>query len=426
MFDTIVAPITGPGPAPVAIVRLSGPEAWAIAGRLFPSLTADPQERHAYYGAFVTGDDGYLLLFSEGRSYTGEPAAEISIHGSIASVRALVDQALRHYARLAEPGEFTQRAFMNGRIDLTQAEAVRDTIAARTLAQFRLSNHHRDGRLSLPVLEISKEIASALATIEAHTDFSEEIGELPGSDLVARLRRTLGTLDELLATRETGRIIRQGLRIAIVGPPNAGKSSLLNAILGIDRAIVTEVPGTTRDYIEESVELGGFPAVLIDTAGLRETSDPIEEIGVQKARAIAANADLIWLLQDATSATNLAWTFDRPTIRIANKIDLGPVKPGFLGISCLSRQGLDDLIRGTLETMKLHEVDFAIDPRHAPFLDEARGSIENAIETLRNDRPADLAVVGLRNALFELGKVTGETADADMIERIFADFCIGK
>lgn len=426
MFDTIVAPITGPGPAAVAVVRLSGPDAWAIALSLFPSIQTNPQERHAYYGTYITGDDGYLILFSEGRSYTSEPTVEMSIHGSVSSVRALVDQALSHGARMAEPGEFTQRAFMNGRIDLTQAEAVRDTIEARTQAQLRLANHHRGGQLSQRVQGISKDVAGVLATIEAHTDFSEEIGDLPGSELATRLTLARASLDELIATRETGRIIRQGLRIAILGPPNAGKSSLLNAILGIDRAIVTPVPGTTRDYIEESVELNGFPAVLIDTAGLRETIDPIEELGVQKARAIAANADLIWLLQDATDTVNMIWEVDRPTIRIANKIDLAPAKPGFVGISCLSRQGLDELIRASLAFLRLQETDFAIDPRHAPYLEEARSSIELAIETLANDRPSDLAVVGLRNALFELGKVTGETADSDMIERIFADFCIGK
>ncbi|MBC8066268.1 MAG: tRNA uridine-5-carboxymethylaminomethyl(34) synthesis GTPase MnmE, partial [Chlorobia bacterium] len=324
LFDTILAPITGPGPAPVAIVRLSGPDSWRIAHTL-SNGRSDSEPKLAQYLAFCTGDDGYLILFEAGKSYTGEECAEISIHGSRASVNALMEAAKLNGARLAEPGEFTQRAFMNGRIDLTEAEAVRDTIEAETSAQLRMANLLRDGALHRLLKAQADSLIGVLAAIEASVDFSEEIGEVDPQALNSRIESVQMTLAELLDTASTGRILREGLRIAIVGPPNAGKSSLLNRLLGQDRAIVTDTPGTTRDYVEERADFDGFPVVLVDTAGLRETNDPIEAIGVQKSRAIAANADLIWFVTDARDPVDPSlFSFEHPVVSIANKIDLAP------------------------------------------------------------------------------------------------------
>lgn len=425
-FDTIVAPITGSSASPVAIIRLSGPQAWEIAGSLSIGKASIERPRFAQYLKFSTGDDGYLILFEPGRSYTGEESAELSIHGSRASVSTMLEAAKRSGARPAEPGEFTQRAFMNGRIDLTEAEGVRDTIEAKTEAQMRLANVMRDGELHQVLSGLSDELVGVLAAIEASVDFSEEIGEIEPESLGNRIQAVITSLSNLLATAETGRIMREGLRIAIVGPPNAGKSSLLNRLLGAERSIVTEIAGTTRDYVEERADFDGFPVVLIDTAGLRETDDLVESIGVQKSRAIAANADLIWYVADSREVDeHFQPEFERPVIRVANKIDLAVAPDSWIGISCVNGDGLEELI----ESAKVHfenPLGIAIQLRHQPELEEAVEELQIAKEVLEFNRPPDLAAVGLRSAIQAIGRITGETSDADMIARIFRDFCIGK
>ena len=435
-FDTIVAPITGSGPAAVAIVRLSGPEAWGVCERVFGAWPDDPVPRLAIYGRYSTGDDGLILPFEEGHSYTGEPAVEMSLHGSPASVRALVEACLAAGARIARPGEFTERAFLNGRLDLTQAEAVRDTVEAQTDAQLRLANLHREGALHREVTALREEALSLLAAVEASVDFSDEVGELDRPLALSRLESLSARLDGLLATAESGRIMRQGLRIAIVGPPNAGKSSLLNALLGHDRSIVTEIPGTTRDYVEESADLGGVPCVLIDTAGLRETEERIEAIGVERSRLIAENADLVWYVVDGSAGTGPppppgAWT-------LLNKCDLVPESArtaagcergmaSLFWISALTGEGLPELIAAVRGLAQLDgDIGPRIAPRHGPLLGRAREAIEGVRATLSNPIPDDLASVGLHEAIRALGEVTGESASPDIIEQIFRDFCIGK
>lgn len=425
-FDTIVAPITGSGASPVAIVRLSGPQAWEVAKSLSTGRAAVDRPRFAQYLTFSTGDEGYLILFEAGKSYTGEESAELSIHGSRASVNAMLEAAKALGARPAEPGEFTQRAFMNGRIDLTEAEGVRDTIEAETEAQLRLANVMRDGELHQVVRKLSDDLVGVLAAIEASVDFSEEIGEIDPVDLGGRIQAVINSLSDLLATAYTGRIMREGLRIAIVGPPNAGKSSLLNRLLGSERSIVTEIAGTTRDYVEERVDFDGYPVVLIDTAGLRETDDLVESIGVQKSRAIAADADLIWYVADSREVNErFTSEFERPVIRIANKIDLSKPPGNWIGISCMTGEGLDSLIESAKAQFD-NPLGLAIQLRHQPELESAVDELQVAREVLDYQRPPDLAAVGLRSAIQALGRITGETADADMIARIFRDFCIGK
>lgn len=408
----------------MAIVRLSGLDAWRIASLL--GGLESPKPRFAHYRTFTTGDDGYLILFEADRSYTGEESAELSIHGSRASVTAILEEAKARGARPAEPGEFTQRAFMNGRIDLTEAEAVRDTIEAETEAQLRLANLLREGTLRQKLREISDGIQGVLAEIEASVDFSEEIGEVDPVATANRLSPIQAAVQQLVDTADVGRITREGLRIAIVGPPNAGKSSLLNRLLGQDRAIVTDIPGTTRDYVEERANFRGYAVVLIDTAGLRETNDLVESIGVQRTRSIAANADLIWFITASTEPAPLDLPeFDRPLVRISNKVDLAPAPLDWLGISCLTGEGLDQLIQTALDRFE-NPLGISIQIRHEPELRQVLEHLETAQKTLTHGRPPDLAAVDLRSAIAAIGRVTGETAHIDIIARIFQDFCIGK
>ncbi|MEI7577686.1 MAG: tRNA uridine-5-carboxymethylaminomethyl(34) synthesis GTPase MnmE [Armatimonadota bacterium] len=427
-FDTICAPITAPGGA-VAIIRLSGPEAWQVAEKVFNNFPAHPASHRAYYGTFSHGDDGLILLFAAGHSYTGEESAELNVHGSPASVTLLIQQLEKNGARLARPGEFTERAFLNGRLDLSQAEAVNDSVRAITDRQLLVANDLRDGGLRSSVNSASEHLVSALAAIEASVDFSEEIGEVDTQALGNRLSDVATILNPLIINGQQGLFIREGIRIAIVGPPNAGKSSLLNRILGINRAIVTDIAGTTRDYVEETCVLGGFQCNLIDTAGLRESGDQIEAIGIQRARAMAAQADLIWYVFDGSLGLtaedqNELTQFNAPVVLVANKADLHSSEEGIL-VSTYTGAGLDQLV-SQLEKWSGDLSGLVPNRRHTEHLGAAMTSVKTALLGLAANHPPDLLVTHLRSALHELGLITGETADQDLLERIFRDFCIGK
>ena len=429
-FDTVVAPITGTQPAAVAWIRLSGSEAWSIAAQVFPNWPHEPKSHQAIFGIYSYGDSGLVLPFAQNHSYTGDESVEMSIHGSTVSSRKLIELCIANGARMAEPGEFTLRAFLNGRLDLTQAEAVKDTVDAQTDAQLRAANLNRKGVLKRSVEQIRGEVVRLLVRVEASVDFSEEIGELDHAEAIQAIQKQIEAIDHLLVTADAGRILRSGYRIAIVGAPNVGKSSLLNAILCEDRSIVTNIPGTTRDYVEERVELAGLPVVLIDTAGLRDTSDPVEEIGIQRTLAIAANADAVWYLYDAGKGWSshdeqAIATFDRPTTILANKCDLAVPKRG-LPISALTRQGLDELLTSIRQQVEDSSDQPLINMRHQPLLAQARLSLADCIASMEANDPDDLLSVLLTDVAQHLGAITGETAAPDMIERIFHDFCIGK
>lgn len=405
---------------------------------------------HARHVHYVTGDDGLATAFEEGHSYTGEQTLELSVHGSPVSVQALIEACLGAGARMAEPGEFTYRAFMNGRLDLSRAEGVRDTVRAQTDAQLRQANLLREGGLRAEVSDLRETLVGVLAAVEASTDFSEEIGDVDSEAALERLSSVKDKLDNLYISSKSARIVREGLTVAIIGRPNAGKSSLLNAIVGADRAIVTPVPGTTRDTLEETVCVHGVPVRLIDTAGLRETQDTVEMLGVQRSKDALANADQVWYVFDATvgwgseDASALA-EVDRPTTLVANKCDLldpsrdlatastlaGPDtgKGRLVSVSAVTGDGIAGLLGSlvALETGGPSESPVALpNRRHAPLLQEAAVAVQEAIETLTRQVPDDLAVVHLRAAVRSLGEITGETAAPDIIERVFHDFCIGK
>ena len=447
ILDTIVAPITGQGSAPVAIVRVSGSEAWRIAAGVFPSWPADVAHAQAYYGQFAHGDDGYAIRFEDGRSYTYEDTVEFFIHGSTASVSMLIEACISLGARMAEPGEFTLRAFQNGRIDLTEAEAVRDTIEAQTERQLRLANDLRLGALNQEIAAIQEAVVSVLVAVEASVDFSEEIGELNVDMASSTIESQLKQIDRLLATANAGRILREGFRVAILGPPNAGKSSLLNAILGTERAIVTPNPGTTRDLIEEAVELDGLKVILIDTAGLRETDDLAESLGVERSLSAVEGADKVWFVFDSeTGITDEDQRkigmlqemrrghhpADAPLV-VANKSDLAmpsveaQERAALAIVSAKTREGLEGLLKRTvMEALAAPPNAPFIQRRHKLPLQQAKEALQHCLATLTNDRPHDLLSVDLQSAIASLGEITGESASVDMIDRIFHDFCIGK
>lgn len=409
----------------MAWVRVSGPEAFSIARALMAGFPDHPVHHKAVYGSLCTGDSGLALPFLGPGGFTGEDAVELSLHGSRASVNALVDAACQAGARLAQPGEFSLRAFLRGKIDLAQAEAIRDTVAAETQRQLMMANRQRRGDLTKAVQDIRKRVIGLLAALEASIDFEEEVGPHDPAQTSEQLRGTLAATSLLEETADAGRILREGLVIALVGLPNVGKSSLLNRLAGYDRAIVTEEPGTTRDTVEVRCELAGIPTLIIDTAGLRTTTQRAEAEGIKRSLMAAEAADAVWLVHDYGAPE------PPPDVRhdllIANKSDLGSPSPlGAVSVSALTGEGIEQLPLWIEQRFSLTTTEPLIDPRHAPLLQAARHSLEHALHAVTHALPPDLIVVHLRAAIESLGQLTGETASADMVDRIFQEFCIGK
>ncbi len=457
--DTIAAVATAVGEGGIGIVRLSGPASVAIADGLFRGIGGRPASgqpsRFAAYGHIVDPADGQtvdevlLLIMRAPFSYTREDVVEIHCHGGPLPLRRILALVLAAGARAAEPGEFTKRAFLNGRLDLSQAEAVIDVIRAKTDASLRLAVGHLAGAFSQKVRAFRQEILRLIAHLEAAIDFPEEdIEELAAREVAAALTTLGGDIDRLLATAGTGRILREGLSTAIIGKPNVGKSSLLNALLGAKRAIVTDVPGTTRDIIEEYVNIGGIPLKVIDTAGIRETVDVVERIGVERAREALAQADLVLVLLDASAPLTaedrevLGLLAGRQAIVLVNKTDLPAVidlemvsalvadKP-VIRISALEGTGVDELETAISELVYSGRVvqgdsAFVNNVRHSQLLAQARGRLTEAQAAAEGGLPPDCVVVDLRAAWTLLGEIIGETVGEDIIDQIFSQFCIGK
>ncbi len=459
---TIAAIATPPGEGGIGIVRISGSRAFEIAQRVFRRARGDTkplQSHRVYYGTLHDPDTGELLdralliPFRAPHSYTGEDVVELSCHGSPHLLRRVLALVWRLGAEPAQPGEFTQRAFLNGKLDLAQAEAVADLIRARTDAQQRMALALHEGMLSRTVRQINDELLSVLAHVEAVIDFSEEIGEIEPSTLTPRLSALLESLEHLLARAEQGRMLREGVRIAIIGRPNVGKSSLLNALLGEERAIVTPVPGTTRDLIEESFQIGGVPFVVVDTAGLRESADVVEQIGIERTRRAIQMADLLLVVLDQSEGLTQE---DRalleqlppelPKIVVWNKRDLvspdererlpeivfhaDTEKWAVVSLSALTGEGLETLRKALLEVLGLTGVGeerlLLTHQRHIHAVQSACEHLKSALQSLQEQMPPDLLAVDLRCAWMALGEITGETVDAELVNRIFRDFCIGK
>ena len=446
--DTIAAIATPPGEGAVALVRLSGPEAIAIVAPLFQGRVpfSSMKQRCLYLGKIVEQgeviDEVLLVIFQAPQSYTGEEMIEISCHGgSLISARLL--QALLHAgARMARPGEFTQRAYLHGKMDLTQAEAVMDLIQAQTTRAQHVATEQLAGRLGKEIALLKADLLAAVAHLEAFMDFPEEdIAPETGRALQERLEKSRYQLLRLLATAPEGRLVREGLSLALCGAPNAGKSSLLNALLGRDRAIVTPIAGTTRDLLEEMASLGGFPFRLIDTAGLRETEELIEQEGIARTHQAMAAADLTLHLIDATQLEEPIAPLQPRELLVLNKIDLlsdvttfREVYPEAVFLSCKTGEGLEKLktaiitrVTGNPAAMgEQASSAFAINARHQACLERALTSLSLVLELFETEQPPELLAVELHAALQALGDVVGESNTEDILGEIFGNFCIGK
>ena len=451
--DTIAAIATPAGSGGIGVVRVSGPEALWIARRV-TRRTRDPRPRYAHLVKIFDSNDELidqaLLLFMPGpRSYTGEDVAELSCHGGPLALRRVLDSLLAAGARPAGPGEFTLRAFLNGRLDLAQAEAVADLVAAPTPAALAVAANQLAGRLSDAVREMRSACLDLLAQMEAEVDFDED--EVPAMDravLASTLDSLHERLEEALASAGRGIMQRHGLRVALVGSPNVGKSSLMNALLRTDRAIVTEIPGTTRDVLEESFDLDGVPIVLNDTAGLRETRDPVETLGVERSSRALEAADAAVLVLDASrpllsndeAAAQRVRRVAKPTIVALNKRDLPhavrvddvrDLAPGAPVVHTSAiREDVNELRQALRYVIGLAgssgSLALVASVRHQEALTRARDELSSARRAVADDEPSDLVSIGVRGAVNALGEITGESATEDLLDVIFSKFCIGK
>ncbi|MBC8015263.1 MAG: tRNA uridine-5-carboxymethylaminomethyl(34) synthesis GTPase MnmE [Sporomusaceae bacterium] len=457
--ETISAVATALGEGAIGIIRMSGNKAVSIAGEIFRGATAktitEIESQKMVYGYILDPqnekkiDEVLLLIMRAPRSYTREDVVEIHCHGGMVPLKKVLELTIRYGARLAEPGEFTKRAFLNGRLDLAQAEAVIEIIRAKTDASLRMALGHLGGALSEKIRSMRHEILGMIANLEATIDFPEEdIEELTAQEVKIAVTSVLVEMDHLLATKETGRILREGLETVIIGKPNVGKSSLLNALLKEKRAIVTEVPGTTRDSIEEFVNIQGIPLKIVDTAGIRETEDIVEKLGVEKTREFIATADLILVLLDASVPLSeedrevLTLLPGREAIILINKSDL-PVllnmdevhtyvsDQQIINLSVLESKGLAELEQVIIDKVYSGQVQqkegaFITNVRQANLLEQSKEHLLSVLVAIADSMPPDCIVVDLRDAWEKLGEITGDTVGGDIMNEIFANFCIGK
>ncbi len=460
--DTITAIATARGRAALAIVRVSGPDAVGVAARCFDGkdLTAVAPET-VHFGRFRSQDNREIdqvvaTVFRAPRSATGEDLVEISCHGGDFASALILKAFLAAGARMAQPGEFTQRAFLNGKMDLTQAEAVADLIHASSSLAHRTAVSQLEGRYSKQLSDLRSELLEVTALVELELDFSDEDVEFADRDRLAQLvARVRGTAEQLLASYRFGSVIRDGVRVVIAGRPNAGKSTLLNAVLGRDRAIVSEIPGTTRDEIEAELEIGGINFRFVDTAGLREAADLIEAEGVERARHSISTSDVLVYVYDLTAGlTDDEWAFIRreretapglPVVVVGNKSDLVeepwahvPADPnGVPTVVVCAKRGVsnEDETRQLVEMLlavvqedlgDLHGSAVVVNERHRNHLERLLDSLQGVADGLERSAPGDVLSIGLRAALHELGEITGEITSEHVLDEIFSRFCIGK
>ena len=454
---TIVAIATAivPQQGSVGIVRMSGMDAIAIAQKLFYAPGQQAWESHRILYGYVRHpdtqqavDEALLLLMRSPRSYTCEDVVEFHCHGGIMAVQQVLQLCLEQGATLAQPGEFTLRAFLNGRLDLTQAESIADLVGARSPQAAQTALAGLQGKLAQPIRQLRATCLDILAEIEARIDFEEDLPPLDEAQIQAQLHTVWSEVSRILATANQGELLRSGLKVAIVGRPNVGKSSLLNAWSRSDRAIVTDLPGTTRDVVESQLVVGGIPVQVLDTAGIRDTEDQVERIGVERSQAAAQAADLVLFTIDAQTG----WTFgdqliyeqvqQRSLILVINKVDLVAAKqietlpypeeiPQVVKTAAAQNQGIDALEQAILATVRTGnlqaaDLDLAINQRQAAALTRAQTSLQQVQATIRDRLPLDFWTIDLRGAIQALGEVTGEDVTESVLDRVFSRFCIGK
>jgi len=457
--ETIAAIATSVGEASIGIIRISGPASVKIARAVFRNFNGEQVsefiDRKLMYGRIVDPvseaviDEALVVYMEAPHSYTCEDVIELQTHGGTAVLRKILRIVLNSGARLASPGEFTQRAFLNGRIDLSQAEAVMDIIRAKTDASVKMAAGQLSGALSEKINSLRKLLLDMLAEVEAAMDYPEE--DIPAVDpvrIIQRIKLACQTLCEILATAKVGKVFRDGLCTVIVGRPNVGKSSLLNVLLGEERALVTEVPGTTRDSIEEFLNLRGIPLKIVDTAGLRETGDRIEQMGMQRARDFLASAGLVLFLIDASEPLTsddfliLSSLPDVPVIVVVNKTDLPYgldiealsekfAQYSLVTISAKERKGfveLEDAVEKIVYFGEAHlsEATCVDNIRHEESLILGRDHLDAAIAALQEGLSLDCMVIDVRLAVEALGQITGESVSDEVVKEIFAKFCLGK
>jgi tRNA modification GTPase len=436
----------------VGIVRVSGLEAIPIAKTLFHAPGRQVWESHRILYGYIRHpqtrqlvDEALLLIMQAPRSYTREDIVEFHCHGGIMAVQQVLQLCLENGARLAQPGEFTLRAFLNGRLDLTQAESIADLVGARSPQAAQTALAGLQGKLAQPIRQLRTQCLDILAEIEARIDFEEDLPPLDDKSIISEVERISAEIAKLLATADQGELLRTGLKVAIVGRPNVGKSSLLNAWSRSDRAIVTDLPGTTRDVVESQLVVGGIPVQVLDTAGIRATEDQVEKIGVERSRHAAQAADLVLLTIDASTG----WTTDdqeiyaqvkhRPLILVINKIDLAAAETvqypreisQVVKTAVAQNQGIAALEAAILEQVQAGKIqaadmDLAINQRQAAALIKAKTSLEQVQATIDQQLPLDFWTIDLRGAIHALGEITGEEVTESVLDRIFSRFCIGK
>lgn len=455
--DTIAAISTPLGEGGIGIVRISGEKSFDIARRIFSpkSEIKNIKSRYLYLGQIIDPEEGYAIdevltaFFKAPNTYTREDMVEINCHGGMTAQRKILELTIRYGARVAEPGEFTKRAFLNGRIDLSQAEAVIDVIRSKTDRALVLANRQLAGGFSEKINSIRRDLLEIMAHIEANIDFPED--DIPETDpeiIKSEIIKSKGKIEELIKNTGSSKILREGISTLILGRTNVGKSSLLNALLREERAIVTDVPGTTRDIIEEYINIKGIPVKVIDTAGIRETSDLVEKIGVERAKRYLKEAEMVLLIMDASMEITdedrniFEMVKDKFTIGVINKVDL-PAKidekevkrllPGkkVIKISALKEQGIEELKNEIYNSIveqigPIDENTIIAGQRQKQALEAARNSLERAMESMKVKMPVEIIEIDIREAWEKLGEITGDTVSDDIINAIFENFCIGK
>lgn len=456
--DTIAALVTAVGESSVGIIRISGPEAVAIAAKIYKGK-ADLQqaESHTIQYGYVYDwkqdkkiDEALFLLMRGPRSFTGEDVVEVQCHGGMVVLKKVLQLILLSGARLAEQGEYSKRAFLNGRLDLAQAESIMDIVQAKTERGVDLALSQLQGNLSGMVTALRADLLELIAFIQADIDYpDDDIERLTPEQQEQRVTALQQQIETVLQSAQKGKMIRDGLRVVIAGKPNVGKSSLLNALLGQERAIVTDIPGTTRDVIEEYINLNGIPLKIVDTAGIRETDNLVEQIGVDKAQQFMKNADLVLYVVDAVQGLTeqdtamMADIQGQPVIYLLNKSDIGGTEAvrqqlqavignqPVLDISAREKTGLEQLEQTITDlffagTLEVSNDILVTNVRHIQILEECMAHLAGFLNGLQMGLSVDFLVIDLQNAWEKLGKITGETVEEDLLDQIFSKFCLGK